>query len=355
MELERQPIGIVKGVTGFQSTNSTFEALGEEGEIIPKSDINTFSLFDVEEFTVGDVTYELGGRAEWYTINPDIGFNSSRDVKVKDVEYFPLSGSGIGVWQINDQHQLSLGFTHSQRAPQIQELFSDGFHHATRSYERGNADLNKEISNNIDLGYRFNSSWMSTKLIYSTTGWVITFISNVCLTNYLMPKMRHLFPLITCVIKCPPVLESQQADATFKGFEAQAIFPLMINHYGALDLTLFSDYTRGTFDNGKDVPRMPPLRYGFQLSYEKDDFTSNLRFTRAEAQNNAGDNETDTKGYLLLNLQAQYRLASFHESEVLLFAKGKNLLDENIRTSTSYLRNFAPEAGRSADWSRISY
>jgi iron complex outermembrane recepter protein len=101
---------------------------------------------------------------------------------------------------------------------------------------------------------------------------------------------------------------------------------------------------------------MPPLRYGFQLSYEKADFAGNLRFTRAEAQNNVDLPETRTPGYLLLNLQAQYRLASFADSEVLLFAKGKNLLNENIRNSTSYLRNFSPEPGRSAELGiRISY
>ncbi|SJM91198.1 TonB-dependent receptor (fragment) [Crenothrix polyspora] len=248
------------------------------------------------------------------------------------------------MWQVTDQHQLSLGYTHSQRAPQIQELFSDGFHHATRSYELGNADLSKEISNNLDLGYRFNSNWMSAE-INLFHNWV---------SDYIYQQRSA----------TEPVLNTQQAAATFKGFEAQTIFPLMENTYGVLDLTLFGDYTRGRFDNGNDVPRMPPLRYGFQLSYEKDDFSSNLRFTRAEAQNNnysATDtatqvSETDTKGYLLLNLQAQYRLASFHDSEVMLFAKGKNLLDENIRNSTSYLRNFSPEPSRSAELGlRINY
>jgi len=51
----------------------------------------------------------------------------------------------------------------------------------------------------------------------------------------------------------------------------------------------------------------------------------------------------------LLNLGAQYRLTSFHESEVMLFANGKNMLNEGIRNSTSYLRNFAPDPGRSAE------
>jgi len=76
----------------------------------------------------------------------------------------------------------------------------------------------------------------------------------------------------------------------------------MENHYGAVDLTLFGDYTRGSFDKGGDVPRLPPLRYGVQLSYDKEDWSSSLRFTRAEPQNHAGANETNTNVYLLLNL-----------------------------------------------------
>jgi iron complex outermembrane receptor protein len=145
------------------------------------------------------------------------------------------------------------------------------------------------------------------------------------------------------------VYQSTQANAIFRGFEAKTIVPLMQNRYGAIDLTLFGDYTRGSFDQGGNVPRMPPLRYGFQLSYEKNDWSTNVRLTRGEAQNYAGENQTDTPGYLLLNLGTQYQLATFHDSKVLLFAAGKNMLNETIRNSTSYLRNFAPEPGRSAE------
>ena len=156
--------------------------------------------------------------------------------------------------------------------------------------------------------------------------------------------------------KCYPLLNTQQAAATFKGFEAKVIVPLMQNGYGALDVELFSDYTRGTFDSGADVPRMPPLRYGFQVSHEKNDWSSNIRLTRGEAQTHSGDNETVTPSYLLLNLGTQYRIASLGEADVLVFAKGKNLLDESIRNSVSYLRNFAPEPGRSAELGiRVSY
>ena len=78
--------------------------------------------------------------------------------------------------------------------------------------------------------------------------------------------------------------------------------------------------------------------------------------TWGEAQNYAGEHDSTTPGYLLLNLGTQYRLANFGDSEILLFAKAKNLLNENIRNSTSYLRNFSPEPGRSLEMGiRVSY
>ena len=145
------------------------------------------------------------------------------------------------------------------------------------------------------------------------------------------------------------MVQSRQADAIFKGFEGKLVFPLMENHHGLVDFTLFSDYTRGQFVNGGDVPRMPPLRYGFQLDYTKEQWTSNLRLTRGEAQLYTGNFDTTTQGYVLVNMTTQYQIKQFHAVDVVLFAKANNLLNENIRNSTSYLRNFAPEPGRGAE------
>jgi iron complex outermembrane receptor protein len=133
------------------------------------------------------------------------------------------------------------------------------------------------------------------------------------------------------------------------GYESKLIFPLVENHYGVVDLTVFSDYTRGQFVNGHDVPRMPPLRFGFQLDHFKGAWSSNLRLTRGEAQENPGDFDTATASYVQLNLGTQYLIKQVKEMDVLVFAKANNLLDENIRNATSYLRNFAPEQGRGAE------
>jgi iron complex outermembrane receptor protein len=340
LEFEHQPIGIVKGVLGFQSVNSEFSALGEEA-LVPPTDIDSYGLFAVESFAIGDVTYELGVRGEWQGLTPKETYSS--------VSYAPISGSISALWDITKQHQLSLAVTQSQRAPQVQELFSNGVHEATMSYELGDPELQKEVSYNLDLGYRFNADWMTAE-INLFHNWVNDYIYQRQDFRVFNEDLDDFEAFCSGPPgACLPVLQSAQANAIFRGFEAKTVFPLMQNNYGALDLTLFGDYTRGTFNEGGDVPRMPPMRYGFELSYGKNDWSTEIRLTRGEPQNNAGENQSNTPGYLLLNLGAQYNLATFHDSEVMLFARGKNLTNENIRNSTSYLRNFAPEPGRSAE------
>jgi iron complex outermembrane receptor protein len=345
--LNHAPIANWKGTMGLQTNHSDFQALGEEGEIVPKTQSQNYSVFAIEKLSVGHLNYEFGGRAELQKLSPK---------QLQSINFVPLSGAATVSWDMTDAQQWRLSFTHSQRAPQIQELFSDGFHHATRSYEVGNANLKKELSNNLDLGYQFDASWMQADFNFFHN-WVNDYIYQQRDSSQLFDAENENFVAknVACS-NCFPLLHSQQQAAIFKGFEAKTVFPLFDNKYGTVDLTLFGDYTRGTFDKGGDVPRMPPLRYGTQLSYEKNNFSGNVRLTRGEAQINSGENETTTPAYLLLNIGTQYKIASFAKSEILLFAKGKNLLDENIRSSVSYVRNFAPEAGRSAEVGiRVSY
>jgi iron complex outermembrane receptor protein len=377
LELEHKEIAGFKGVFGFQSTHSTFSAIGSHaghgheeehddhddghdeeehnaeqksahGQVVPKSDIGNYGFFLVESRKHGAFTYEVGGRVELQKIDTEDGQHFS---------HIPLSGSASVAWKINDQHQISLAGTHSERAPAVQELLNDGEHHATRSYEIGNRNLGKEYSNNLDLHYRFTSQWFNAdfNLFHN---WVNDYIYQQRDSQVFNETHAELQNPDACHISdvCMPVMATQQRNAIFKGFEAKVDVPLMQNEFGAVNLALFGDYTRGHFVGGGNVPRMPPLRYGFQVDYDYQNLSSNIRLTRAEAQNFVADNDSNTKGYLLLNMGAQYKIASFHDSKVLLFANGKNLLNENIRNSTSYLRNFAPDAGRSAEVGiRVSY
>ncbi|MGZ8191155.1 MAG: TonB-dependent receptor [Methylococcaceae bacterium] len=333
LELTHNPLGIFHGMVGFQAIAGDFAAIDKSTSevIVPQSITNSYGVFAVESFNIGAFASQLGVRVEDTTIDPQ-GLSS--------LSYTPVSASASSLWKMNDSNSLNLAITRSQRAPQVQELLTNGFHDATRSFEVGNVNLHEETSYNLDLGYKFKSDWVTAQLDLFHN-WAV---------DYIYQQRNGEF------INGAPVVETHQADATFMGYESKLIFPLMENHLGLVDLTLFSDFTRGQFVSGGDVPRMPPLRFGFQLDYLKGDWNTNLRLTRGEAQDHAGDNDTTTGGYVLLNLSTQYQIMDFHDADVMVFAKANNLLDENIRNSTSYQRNFAPEPGRGAEIGiRVSY
>lgn len=342
MELTHEDMGPLRGVVGFQAQASDFNAIEKlSGDpIVPHSQINSYGVFAVESLDIGKVTYQFGTRIEQTDIEPD---------GLSGLSYTPVSASASAVWKVDNSNSLNLAVTRSSRAPNVQELLTNGFHDATHSFEVGDVNLKEETSYNLDLGYRFQSDWMRAEFDLFHN-WAVDYIAQQRSGEFVDEDGNP------CVVDCVPLLTTTQNDAVFKGYEAKLIFPMMENRHGLLDLTLFSDYTRGEFVNGGDVPRMPPLRYGLQLDYSRDKLSSYLRFTRADPQDHAGDFETSTAGYFLLNLGAQYKINAYKDAELLLFAKANNLLDANIRNSTSYLRNFAPEAGRGAEIGfRVSY
>lgn len=360
VELAHQDIGPLRGVVGFQAQSSEFLGLhyhthdheehaeahpDQEGvaveTIVPRTDVHSYGVFALESFDAGPVTYQFGSRVEQTDVSPETA---------NSLSYTPVSASLSAAWKLDGRNTLNLALTRSSRAPQVQELLSNGFHHATRSWERGSLSLKEETSYNLDLGYRFKTDWMRAE-IDLFHNWASDYIYQRRTGEFVNEEGDA-----DCGAECVPVLASSQNEAVFKGYEAKLVFPMMENRHGLLDLTLFSDYTRGEFKAGGNVPRMPPLRYGVQLDYTRDKLAGYLRFTRAEDQPYAGDFETASAGYFLLNAGLNYQLKATEDAKLMLFAKGNNLLNQNIRNATSYLRNFAPEAGRGAEVGfRLSY
>jgi iron complex outermembrane receptor protein len=342
LELNHHDIGPVKGAIGLQAQSSDFNAIEKlsAAQIVPRSDTYSYGIFALEGFDVGAVNYQFGSRVEQTSIHPD---------GVQSLSYTPVSASASSVWKLDANNAINLAITRSARAPTVQELLANGYHDATRSFEKGSLNLTPETSYNLDLGYRFKSDWLRAEFDLFHN-WASDYIYQARSGEFL-DEEGH-----ACSSTCKPVLQSAQQDAVFKGFESKLIIPMLENHYGLLDLTLFSDYTRGEFVKGGDVPRMPPLRYGLQLDYSQHKFSSYMRLTRGDEQTHSGAFETSTAGYYLLNLGLSYQLKAYQDSKLLLFAKANNLLNENIRNATSYLRNFAPEAGRGGEIGfRLSY
>lgn len=334
LELVQKPWAVFDhGVIGVQTKNSEFSGVGEEA-IIPRSDIDSFGFFTVQDIHTDAVTYEVGFRVEQQFIQAD---------GMKEVSHTPVSASVSALWSLTDYESVSLSFTRSQRAPDVQELFSDGPHLATSSFDRGDADLKEETSHNLELGFHIDREWLTAELNFYQN-WVQDYIAQINSGSF-FDRDNEIFVNSSCT-SCLPVFVAQQRNAEFQGFEAQLTFHLLETAYGQLNTQFFGDYVRGRFTDGLDIPRLPPLRYGTQLTWNHSDWSANIRLTRAERQNRPGDNETATDGYWLLNTSAHYKLGLGNKTDMFFFVKGNNLLDQEIRSSVSFLRNIAPEGAR---------
>ncbi|NBQ85176.1 MAG: TonB-dependent receptor, partial [Methylophilaceae bacterium] len=98
-------------------------------------------------------------------------------------------------------------------------------------------------------------------------------------------------------------------------------------------------------DTGTPLPRIAPMRIGGGLDYNFGDLSSKIDVLHGFKQDRVANNETTTDAYTLVNATLSYRLKTAFHLEA--FAKARNLLDQDIRDHSSFLKEIAPMGGRS--------
>jgi iron complex outermembrane receptor protein len=276
-------------------------------------------------------TLEFGGRVNRDTYDPQNGAAPARDF-----DTYSLSGSVL--WDMSETATLGLSVSRSQRAPSVEELYSNHglanlddcvIHAASGACEIGNDAFKQETSLNTDLTLALNYDRVDA----TVTGFYNRFKDYI---GQIATGER---------VTGFPVFAYTQDDARFFGVEMNVDFHLTPRY----ELSVFGDMVRGDFDNLGDAPRMPPARIGTELRYKGDGWTVFGNVQHASRQSRAGQFEIGTDAWTRLDLGADYTLKAGADGKVLLFVRGHNLTNEDIRLSTSYLRGFAPEAGRSLE------
>ncbi len=323
VEMVHNPISGWQGAIGVQLLDRDYGAEGEEAFIPNDSEIRSSGLFWIEEKHWQHQWVEFGLRYEHQSIDPD---------SASSIDHNATSISAGYHWSLEDVHQFSISASRSERAPSLEELFSDGAHIANQSYDLGDQDLDLETSQNIDLGYQ----WQPAE-----TGVIRDLKINVFynqIDDFIFQRNTgdedHESELI--------VFAYEQEDAVFEGVEAE----LNLAFNDQFGLRLFGDAVRAEFDKGGDVPRISPDRLGAELTVEQSLWFGSLQVIEVSEQDRPGNGEESTDGYTRLDAQINVPL-QIGSNSGLLFLRADNLLDEEIRHSTSFLREVAPEAGRS--------
>lgn len=321
------------GVIGVQLNQREFSAVGEEA-IIPASDTDSWALFWLEEKHFGDLKWELGTRYEKQTIKTDTFDNVDSD---------GLSFSFGGVYSLATHNKLAINFAHAERFASVEELFVDGAHLATRSYEIGDSELGNETSNNLDFSYRFENQVLRGEFnLFWNDFDDFIYAENVTAADSCASaeaiEISEEDELLTVCYK--------QQDASFKGAELQIELPIAKWDGHEVSLDVFADTVIAELSNDENLPRIPANKSGLQINYDYQDWSANVAWIHHSKQTRLGANELETESFDIVNLEAAYRLP-MGDKELFLFLKGKNLLDEEARDHSSFIKDLAPRAGRS--------
>lgn len=336
-ELLHAPIKNWKGVFGVQFQDRNFSALGEEA-VVPVTKSRSTGIFLVEERNWDRWRLELGGRIERATQDPQNNANPSHAFNIYNV-------SAGTLWKFMEGYGLGLSATRGQRAPSMEELYIKGAHRGTATFQTGDDTLGGETTNNIDLTLRKNTGPIKWK-INVFHNWIDNYIfvrsadtngdgvaDRVDDTGTLDPGGEFL------------VQNFAQTGAKFFGAEVEVVFTLKPD---ATELRLFTDYVRGKLDTGGNVPRITPQRFGLELNHKVGSWMANVNAFHVMRQNRVAELETSTPGYTLVNVDVSYRIKETKSNGIKIFLQGKNLLNEEMRVHTSYLKNFAPLPGIAA-------
>lgn len=353
-ELIHAPLGAWRGNIGLHYGHRDFDAIGEEA-LAPPTLTQTLGLFAVEEYAFGEHRLELGARVERARIEARAA-QPNTGALLPDRDFTPLSLSAGTVFALGHEFHLRLNLARSQRAPSSEELYSFGAHEGTQAYERGNLALGEETSNNaeISLERHHGRLRMSASIYYNRVQdyvyeqFVDTGLnadgSGTGSSDGIADRVNDEgeFEADGELL----LFDFAQEDADFYGFETQLRYTLLQSGPLTLSGQAFYDVVHGELKSDDPLPRITPSRIGGGLDASLYGWSGSLALTRVGRQSDVAPLEMATDAYTLLSADLGYTVFFGSGSSATLYLRGRNLLDEEAREHTSFLKDLAPLPGR---------
>lgn len=333
-------IGHLDGVFGVQGESSRFAALGEEA-FVPTTHTRQWAAFALEQWQLNPRWQFNGGvRLASVTVasEGDADPAAARFGGPVQRRFTPGSAALGAVWKLGGPWQLQANAAYTERAPTSYELYADGVHAATGTYERGDLAQRMERGRNLDVAVQWQQGPDQLKLSAYATRF----------SNYLA-LMRSGEPDHVEGTDSFPVYAFEGVRARLFGAELEGRKRLWQGIAGQFDAEGSVDVVRGdNLSAGEPLPRLPPLRATAALAWHREAWQARAEVQRAMRQTRVPADDTATPGWTMVNLSAAYRLAAAG-SDTLLFVRLNNLGNALAYNASSIatVRSIAPLAGRS--------
>jgi iron complex outermembrane recepter protein len=318
--------GKLSGTFGYDGYHRNFFVIGDETLLPGQVNQTQNSGFVLEQVDLERVTFQFGGRVENSRYRPtDPGLINRTMTGVSGA-----AGMRVGLWE---NGAFVANYSHATRLPDLEELYDDGPHDDTLSFEMGNPNLRKEVSDGIDFSIRHQSKRLRADANF--------FFYNI--KNFVFLQPTGEFDEDTGL----EIANYVQGDSHFRGTEANLDFDAD-RHFTFL---AGFDYVRAHFTNDVNLPRIPPMRGRLALDAHTHGFSVRPELILVADQDRLFTNETRTEGYHLFNILGSYVWLSKRFANTISI-NAFNLTDKFYRNHISFIKDFSPEIGRGV---RASY
>jgi iron complex outermembrane receptor protein len=316
-------IETILGVQGMFQSNTNF---GEEF-LIPDANKTDIGAFITAHYHKNSFGVLAGLRYDFRKISSDAARDPSEINYIQPLSRdFSSFNAALGFkYDPVETVTLRLNLASGFRAPNLSELTSNGVHHGTNRYEKGNPDLDNEKNIQTDISLEFNNENIN---IFANG-----FYNSVSEYVFLNPTNE--------ILDDEQVFTYLQSDAELYGGEIGFHY-----HPHPLDwLHLESEFEMvvGELKDGSHLPLIPAhqIKNTVRLTF-KDGKRLKMPMVYVTCQNTFSQNdisefETATDGYNLLSMGAGCSL-KFNEMELQLNANISNLTDENYVSHLSRLK-----------------
>nr|WP_157182342.1 TonB-dependent receptor [Methylobacterium sp. WSM2598] len=348
------PFGTLTGALGVQAERRVLGTSGEAGTLLAPTDSRSNALYLFEELALGQGTrLQAAGRIE--------GARATGTATLFPGDYLPVEGedplsygrrrrfapksASFGLLQDLPYGLVaSLTGSYVERAPSAFELYSRGPHDATGTFEIGDPSLRLERARTVEASLRRGIG----PLRFEATGYATRY------TGFVYKRLTGArcdddFASCGTGTELDQIVYTQQ-NAAFHGAEIAGQLDLLPVGNGFFGLDAQYDTVRATFDDGTNVPRIPPHRVGGGLFLRTEGWFARVNLLHAFAHTETAPYETRTPGYDDLRAELSYAKALDPAvdglSEIRVGLVGTNLLDAVIRNSASFKKDEVVLPGR---------
>lgn len=341
-----------KGWDGSMGFNGSYQNNSYQYRLfIPNYQATTAGLFITGKKETTHLIWEAGLRSDHRSY-----FNTQRNNGrlYPEQQYANLSANAGLTIKLDQQQRIYVNSSTAWRAPQVNELYSDGLHHGAARIERGDSLLKPERSTGLNIGWQYNDHHWNVEVgLYGKV--IRDFI-------FLNPSY-------------PPQLTIRGAFPAFVYAQTNVLLGGMDWNIGYKWNARFTNRFRSTIIYARDqkaadwLIQMPPNRYELETEWNVKDGKKRknsyaiLSVLRVDAQKRvpatgnielknpdgsirmASDYAPPPAGYYLISIETGSTFL-FSNLPISVILSCQNLLNERYRDYMNAFRYFSDEMGR---------